>query len=75
MLNKTQLKKIRKALPKDGYERISVRMDGKSTQSIRMVLTDPKRYNKDVIDNALVVVEVYKEEMLAQKNAIKNLLS
>lgn len=74
MLTKTQLKKIRKALPKDGYERISSLMDGKSAQSIRMILTDPKRYNKVVIDNALLVTAECKQEMLAQKDAVKNLL-
>jgi hypothetical protein len=75
MLNKKELKKIRTALPEDGYKRISLLMDGKSEQSIRMILTDPKRYNKDVIDNAILIVIEYKEEMLAQKKALKTFLA
>jgi hypothetical protein len=75
MLNKKELLKIRKALPKDGYERISVKLDGRSTNSIRMILTDPKRYDKEVIDIALVVAVAYKDEMLAQKAQVKSTLS
>jgi hypothetical protein len=49
-------------------------MDGKSPQSIRMILTDPERYNKDVIDKALAVVVAYKKEMEAQKETLKSIL-
>lgn len=75
MLNKKELLKIRKALPEDGYERISAQLNGKSTHSIRMILTDPKRYNKEVIDYAIDITVAYREEMLEQKAKVKNMLT
>jgi hypothetical protein len=70
MLTKRELGKIRKQLPQDGYERIAS-LAFKSAEAVKKVLREPDRYNKDVIDKALIVVEQYKLEVEEQKAKVK----
>lgn len=69
-LNKEELSKIRKSLPEEGYEKISKILNGMSVNSIRMILTEPGRYKKEVIDAAILVIEEYQEEIVVQKSKV-----
>jgi len=74
MLNKEELLTIRTSLPKDGYKRISDLLGGKSVDSIRMILTVPKRYKPEVIAAAYTVVDECALVVTQQKEKAKNLL-
>lgn len=66
MFTKRDLQKIRKALPKNGYELMSEKI-GMSPDAIRMVLLYPNRYNKVVFDAAEQVIVEYRNEVALQK--------
>jgi hypothetical protein len=71
MLTKRELTRIRKALPKGGFDTIALSCN-KSRASVIKILTDPKRYNKEVIYQALIEIEKFKEEIANQKAIIKS---
>ena len=66
-MNINQLKKLKKKLPKGGVLKISNRT-GMSISMVSYVLTG-KRYNKDVIQAAINIIEETskEEELLNQK--------
>lgn len=72
MLNKRELNKIKKALPKDGYALISAKT-GMSTETVRKYLNDTKRYNQKVIDTAFEVISDFEREITIQKTKTKTL--
>lgn len=66
-----ELKKIRQSLPKDGYRLVSEKLDGISPDGVRMILTEPRRYNEQVFDAVALVLEEHKLKIQAQKERIK----
>lgn len=70
-LTKDELTIIRKSLPADGYEKISALLNNKSVTSIRMILTVPTRYKKEVVDAAFAVIDREKELIGAQKKKVE----
>ena len=78
MLKKESLDKIRKAMPSDGYVRIcEIIGDERSCDSLRMVLSDPKRNKKGkqdyVIDAAIKVADAYQAEIKIKEEKISKL--
>jgi hypothetical protein len=72
MLNKRELNSLKNALPDNGYQQIADNLSiGKET--VRKVLTEPTRYRKDVIDEAILVVKTHKEYVESQKQQVKEL--
>lgn len=72
MLNKRALAAIKKKLPKDGFQLVSDK-SGVSKESVKKILNDPLRFNKDVIAAALTVIEEYQEELAQLETRAKNL--
>jgi len=74
MLNSKELKKIVKALPTNGYQLVSDKLNGEYTsETIRKYLGDPKRCNIKIIDAAFQIIEAEKAAILAQKERVKQL--
>lgn len=75
MLTIRERKKIVKALPKNGYQLISDKLEGEyATETIRKYLTDPKyTYNSKVFATALEVIDEAKSLVIEQKEKIKKL--
>lgn len=72
MLTKRELKTIRTLLPDNGYEVLAERFN-KNKQSIQKILTEPRRYKKEVIDDALKLIEEHHNEVASQKAKIQKL--
>lgn len=75
MLTKRELTVIKKALPANGYQKVADKLSDVSKDSVRKVLSEPKRYNKAIIYTALAVIEEYKQEVSDVKNKIKEIVS
>lgn len=72
MLNKRELASIRKALPDNSYTVIGERTNY-SKETVRKVLNIPDRYNKEIIDAAIGLIEEFKQMVADQKNRIKQI--
>ncbi len=72
MLNKRALAAIKRKLPKDVFQLVSDK-SGVSKESVKKILNDPLRFNKDVIAAALTVIEEYQEELAQLETRAKNL--
>lgn len=66
MLTKEELDELKKALPKKGLHRIA-EQSGYSYATVQRSLCDPKRYNRQIIEATIQVVEQYKNEVAEQK--------
>jgi hypothetical protein len=72
MLNNTELKKLRLALPDNAYQQIAEEV-GLHKDTVGRVLTNKNRYRKDVIDAALIIAEKFKSQVQEQKQKVKEL--
>lgn len=71
MYTKKQLEKIRKALPKGGYQLIADKIPGVTADSVKMVLNNPDRTDRpEVFDAVIVVMQEYKERVGNQKKKV-----
>lgn len=75
MLTKRELQAIKRQLPEDGYQKVSDKLENVTKESVRKVLNDPSRYNKDVIYASLQVIEEHKNEVEALKNKVREVCS
>jgi len=76
MLTKRESNKIIKALPLNGYQLVSEKLNGEySAEHIRKVLNGActVKYNKKIVDAALQLIEEDRLEVEAQKQKIKQL--
>jgi hypothetical protein len=74
-LSQTELKALNEQLPVGGYKLVASKLNRVSSETVRKVLSDPKRYNSDVIDATILVIKEQKERLIAQKEAIKEVIS
>lgn len=65
-----ELDSIRKNLSGGGLSEVCAILNMK-TEAVRVILTDPKRYNEQVFDTVALVLEKRKQKILEQKNRIK----
>ncbi|MNK53057.1 hypothetical protein D3C87_720080 [compost metagenome] len=71
-LTKRELKKLRDNLPTGSYDAIAEKTC-LSFATVRAVLFYPDRYNKEVVAEALAIIEKTKQEISSQKEAIKKI--
>jgi len=74
MLTTEELKTLRDALPKNGYQLVSDKVFGASSITVRLVLTEPRRYRKDILDAAILVIEEFKQEIDLQRKKIREVV-
>ena len=70
MYTKKELDKIRKALPKGGFQLIADKMPDTTADAVRMVLMYPDRYRVEVFDALILVMQEYKERVSSQKKKV-----
>lgn len=74
-ISPTELKTLRDQLPEGGYKIVASKLPRVSAETVRKVLTDPKRYNSAVIDATIEAIREQREKLEAQLTAIKELAS
>lgn len=73
MLSKERLNAIKEGLPKNGFQMVSDK-SGVSKDSVKKILNDPERFNPEVIEAALEVVEEYQKKLRNLENRANLLL-
>jgi len=73
MLDKKALEALKKKLPKDGIQKVAER-SGVSYESVKKILNTPERFNKDVIEAALEIVEDYQAQLTMLEDRAAKLL-
>ncbi len=68
--SKKDLTKIRRTLGKHGLDAVAEKVN-MNTNTVRMILYEPARYNETVFDAVAEVLENRKEKLQAQKQRIK----
>lgn len=67
--NKKELTVVRRNLGKDGIERVCEIL-GKKVETVRIVLTEPNRYQESVFEAVAVALEEKQERLQKQKTRI-----
>ena len=72
MYTTKELTKIRKSLPKGGYQLIADKVPGLTANSVRVILTEPARSNRPEVFSAVIqVMEEYKEQKKKVMEVVK----
>jgi predicted ATP-dependent protease len=73
-LNEEYLETLRLALPENGYKLVADKLTRVTAETVRKVLTEPRRYKKEIIDATIEVIKEQKEIIEKQEEEIKALL-
>ncbi len=73
-LSEESLEKLRVALPENGYKLVSEKLTRVTAETVRKVLSEPKRYKKEVIDATIEVIREQREIIEKQEETIKSVL-
>ena len=71
-LTKDELKHLRNLLPPGAVEKIA-NETGFAVSSVRQILYKPERFNKTVLDKAIALGEIARQEILEMKSKIKSI--
>jgi DNA-binding LacI/PurR family transcriptional regulator len=74
MLNKRELNKIKKLLPKGGYQVIADNL-GISKDTVTKAFNQKDRYRGDVVETAYQVIKAYNQKARSLKDKFKKLAS